>query len=371
MFCCLDHYYEYERTIWFQDWHPVRMQWNNIWSQKYSPYWEAAAKPRLKWLDDNWIEYETQFHLENNISLEYPGKLYKWREDVFPDVRVYDIKIWNILLEISPTISHNSTYRFPRKNDKPWKHPLYHVYTQKLAEANWYHCIQVFDFDDKTKIKQWLLWLIKWRKSINARIVKRISIKQWNEFCEKHHIQWKTSPITNVRYWLFRSDNDEPYAVMWFKFDNKERTLQRFACLTWYHVPYWAYRLFKQFIKDYNPDFVVSQSDCSKHNWWLYDSLWFERLWYTRSYRYAKAWWNPKHYERRTCQRNNMYKLPWFEAHPKWDPYYKEHKEKELMKLAWYACIYTAWLARHVRFKDDVSRSNYIKKHKDLLKDKR
>lgn len=372
MFCCLEHFYEYERTIWYPDWHPTKEQQKKIWSQIYSSYWDAGAKEWIKWLNDNWIEYKTQFSLDNNLWLEYPHKKYKERSDqCFPQNRVYDIKIWNILLEISPTVSHNSTYRYPRIKDKLWKHPLYHAYSQMLAEYNWYHCIQVFWFDDKKKIKEWLLWLIKWRKSINARIVKRISSNVWNKFCEENHLQWKTSQITNVRYWLFRRDSDDLYAVMWFKYENETWTLQRFACLKWYHIPYWAHRLFKQFIKDYNPDFVVSQSDCSKHNWKLYDSLWFERLWYTRDYWYSTVWWNPKHYQRRTCQRKSMYRLPWFENYPKWDIYYTQHSEPELMKAAWYAWLVTAWLCRHVWFKDKNIEEQYKKKHKNILKDKR
>lgn len=364
MFCCKQHYYRYEKEVWFPEWSPLWNQRQRIWDQEFTPFWQAAAKPRIKWLEDNWIEYETQFKLKNNIWLSYSNKRYKdWIWQSFPNIRRYDIKVWNLLIEISPTVSHNSTYWYPYNKKYIWQHPLYHTYTQMLAEANWYHCIQIFDFDDKNKIKSWLLWLIKWRKSINARIVKPITYKEWNEFCEQNHLQWKTSATTKVRYWLFRSDNDKPYAVMWFKFEKWDWTLQRFACLEWYHIPYWAHRLFKQFIKDYNPDYIISQSDSSKHNWKLYDSLWFERMWRTRDYwRYNIE--HKKYYRRRNCQKKKAYKLPWFEQHPKWDIYYSTHTEQEVMKDWWYVRLVTAWLISHVRFKNEEWKIKYLKSHK-------
>lgn len=364
MFCCKQHYYRYEKEVWFPEWSPLWNQRQRIWDQEFTPFWQAAAKPRIKWLKDNWIEYETQFKLKNNIWLSYSNKRYKdWIWQSFPSIRRYDIKVWNLLIEISPTVSHNSTYWYPYNKKYIWQHPLYHTYTQMLAEANWYHCVQIFDFDDKNKIKSWLLWLIKWRKSINARIVKPITYKEWNEFCEQNHLQWKTSATTKVRYWLFRSDNDKPYAVMWFKFEKWDWTLQRFACLEWYHIPYWAHRLFKQFIKDYNPDYIISQSDSSKHNWKLYDSLWFERMWRTRDYwRYNIE--HKKYYRRRNCQKKKAYKLPWFEQHPKWDIYYSTHTEQEVMKDWWYVRLVTAWLISHVRFKNEEWKIKYLKSHK-------
>ena len=367
LFCCKEHFYEYMKLWLYDESQPIVKQWNKIWSQEYSSYWEWAARERLSWLESEWIEYETQFKIDNNIWLQYSKTLYSKRSiEKFPKYRLYDIKVWNILIEISPTVTHNSTQKF-YKFTKPWIHPLYHSYSQILAEKNWYHLVQIFDYDNKNKIKKRLLWLIKWRTSINARIVKRIDKNIWNMFCEVNHLQWKTSNATNIWYWLFRKESDQPYAVMWFKCEKGVYTLQRFACAEWYHVPYWAQRMFKQFIKDYNPDYIISQSDCTKHNWRLYDMLWFEREWWQRDYRWIRLWNKPTCLWRRNCQKNNMYKLKWFETHPKWDEYYKSHTEHELMENAWYVWLVNAWQVKHVWFKNDTIKQEWLKtnKHSD------
>lgn len=62
----------------------------------------------------------------------------------------YDIKLedYNILIEINPTITHNSTEKCPWNSKYSVMDKNYHLNKTKLAEDNGYHCIHIFDWDN-------------------------------------------------------------------------------------------------------------------------------------------------------------------------------------------------------------------------------
>ena len=85
---------------------------------------KVISKPNLKYkdlLEELWYEVEMEFCL-------------CWYS--------YDIKIWNILIEINPTPFHNST-RNPLTKPKAKE---YHYNKCQCAIANWYKCIMVWDW---------------------------------------------------------------------------------------------------------------------------------------------------------------------------------------------------------------------------------
>ena len=56
----------------------------------------------------------------------------------------YDLKIWDVVIEINPFVYHNST-RFPYNKGNP-KPANYHQIRMQYALDNWYKCIMVWDW---------------------------------------------------------------------------------------------------------------------------------------------------------------------------------------------------------------------------------
>lgn len=86
--------------------------------------YKAISKPNLKYkklFEGLWYE----------VELEFPLLWYS-----------YDLKIWDILIEINPTPFHNSTWH-PLSEPKSKN---YHYDKYKCAIDNWYKCIMVWDW---------------------------------------------------------------------------------------------------------------------------------------------------------------------------------------------------------------------------------
>lgn len=308
-------------------WHLV-----DIFNWKYNK-WSRFSSEEKKWADffsENWIEYETQFKLETN----------DWK------IVFYDFKIWNKLIEINPTCTHNSTK--PYRN---WSKPLhykYHFHKTSVWELNWYHVINIFDWDDNNKVKAWLLGLLWKRKRRYWSDIKQISNSQWFEFCEHNHLQGWIS--CTVWYGLF--SKWELINVMWFTYmeSSDEWHLTRFASKEWEYIAHWAEKLFKHFIQIHSPRIVISFSDRTKHTWWLYSSLWFTTsLVESPNYRWVYKW---KNYWRTSCRKEMIHLLPWFKHKNKYkrnenDPYW-QRSEREIMSELWYVQVYNSWNRKHV-----------------------
>jgi hypothetical protein len=110
----------------------------------------------------------------------------------------YDLKIENVLIEINPTFSHNSTYSYgyvrgyttennPKSSD-------YHFNKWKLAKDNGYTLISIYDDMDERKILNVIRSKIgKNEIHIGARRceIKEITRKECSSFLWKYHIQNK------------------------------------------------------------------------------------------------------------------------------------------------------------------------------------
>lgn len=114
-------------------------------------------------LDNNNIEYEREFVL---------------------DRKIYDFKIENILIEINPAATHNSTWGIHNSSPLDKK---YHYEKTMLAKNNDYHCINIWDWDNVDKIIKLLIP----RPTLYARkcSVSEISLKESNLFLDKYHLQ--------------------------------------------------------------------------------------------------------------------------------------------------------------------------------------
>lgn len=194
----------------------------------------------------------------------------------------YDLHILNsdILIELNPTYTHNSTVGPIFGNNQ--KSPLnfdYHLSKTKLAQSNNYHCIHIFDWDDWFKVAS-LINPIKTRiYARNCKIVNDIPLDECKEFLNKYHLQ-NTCKGQSVRIGLYY----EGKLVQLMTFGkprynkNYQWELIRYCTHGDYSITGGSQRLFKYFIKNYNPESIISYCDNSKFNGNVYDTLGFNKI---------------------------------------------------------------------------------------------
>lgn len=213
----------------------------------------------------------------NNIShqLEFPIQN-----------RSYDFKIDNILLEINPYITHNSTwcpFGEPKSID-------YHFNKTKLAIDNKFRIINIWDWDDTDKIINSLTN----KETIYARncIIKEVSKKETKEFLNTYHFQNNCNG-QKIRIGLYY--DDELIELMTFgkpRYNKKfEWEILRLCSKFGYKVIGGSEKLFKYFINNYNPQSIISYCDNSKFKGDVYERLGFNLKNYGKP---TKHWYNPK-----------------------------------------------------------------------------
>lgn len=356
---CLEKYWtEFaSKTDWFRDevkqtclskyWVKYISQ-TKQWKDKYKQtclkkYWKTNYL-LTDWCKKPWViskENEKRaniIHEATWLNIEFEFTWIEWYS--------YDLKVWKFLFEIDPTVTHNSSKSF-LKHSSP-KDKYYHQKKSLAAEKGWYHCIHLFDWDDNNIVKDWIKWLLCWRKRLYHWEVRKVSSKEAIPFYDANHLQWKCWGWEH--YWLYV--NNQLINCMSFTCFNWEWQLVRFASLKWYRIAHWAEKLFKAFIAEHNPNYIVSFSDITKHSGWLYNALWFklEKINEPSYWRSNKTWTNV--YWRRECQKQNMHKLEWFDPNYKYlehkdDPFWQQ-TEKELMESHWYLRVFDSGMRKHV-----------------------
>lgn len=231
--------------------------------RKYS---SNNSKPNLKFasiLDTYNICYESEFILDN---------------------KSFDFKIGDILIEIDPIMTHNTTINiFNRKS------PIdrnYHFDKSKIAREHGYRCIHIFDWDDINKI----IKLLVIRETIYARkcIIKEVPIDNAIDFINKYHIQ--SYARDSIRLGLYY--NNDLVSIMTFgkpRYNkNYEYELIRYCSNK--NVIGGAKKLFKYFLDNYKPKSIISYCDNNKFIGNLYSKLGFIYL----NTKVSKHWYNPK-----------------------------------------------------------------------------
>lgn len=112
--------------------------------EKYgvSLYWELSDAKRPKYsVYSKPNEKFRKLLQQHNIAID--------KEEFYIKPRFYDFKVGDILIEINPSTTHNSTYNI--FNSEPLD-PLYHYNKTKLALDNGYKCICIWDWTDKEEI---------------------------------------------------------------------------------------------------------------------------------------------------------------------------------------------------------------------------
>lgn len=199
--------------------------------------------------------------------------------------RQYDFKVRNILIEINPFATHNSTWGIYGQEgiDK-----FYHLNKSALARSNGYRCIHVWDWDDSNKIVQ----LLVKRERIYARkcIIKELLKSECDSYLNKYHLQ-NTCNSQNIRLGLYYKE--ELVSVMTFgnpRYNKKyEYELLRFCSHK--QVIGGAEKLFSYFLQKYAPSSVISYCDNSKFIGNVYTKLNFKLI---SSGQPTKHWYNSK-----------------------------------------------------------------------------
>lgn len=210
-----------------------------------------------------------------SVEMEFPirGKQY--------DLHIKDT---NILIEINPTITHNSTKSYSEiaklEGRKTFPTPKsYHYDKWRLARDNGYEVISVFDWVNEERLLALILSKAKISKyKIGARQtqVKIIAKKEANEFLEKNHVLGSVRG-SKINIGLFFKE--ALVSVMSFGFPRKKQDCQyellRFANLEGYSIAGAASKLFSFFIENYNPESILTFSDNNLGNGSIYNFLGF------------------------------------------------------------------------------------------------
>lgn len=197
----------------------------------------------------NNLTYEREFHLES---------------------KSYDFKIDNILVEINPSVIHNSTWK--PFGDHKGLDSNYHFNKTLLAAKYNYRCIHIWDWDDKEKIIQSL----KPKKVIYARncLIKEVSEKDTNEFLDLYHFQ-NTCSRQLIRLGLFHENELVELMTFGKPRYNKNYEYELLRLCSKYKIVGGTEKLFKYFLDNYNPSSIISYCDNSKFKGDVYIRLGF------------------------------------------------------------------------------------------------
>jgi len=190
--------------------------------------------------------------------------------------KIYDLYIEsaNLLIELNPTVTHNSTMSFAclrnSCSDNCEKHSPFprnaHQEKAKIARENGYNLVQIFDWDDSEKIEKFLQAKLRkdsHRLSAHSCQVRTISQKEANKFLDVNHIQGSARNQTHC-YGLF-SKTDELLAVATFgksRFNRKyEYEWIRYAIKRDFHIHGASAKIFEFFKSDVDPQSIISYVD--------------------------------------------------------------------------------------------------------------
>ena len=184
----------------------------------------------------------------------------------------YDFKVGDTLIEINPYPTHNSTWApYGKPKDK-----LYHLNKAKVARANNYKCISVWDWDNPEKIVRSLTpKIVVYARE--CQIDNNISQKETDEFLNEYHFQG-TCRGQKFRIGLRDKDGNLLELMTFGKArynKNCEWELLRLCSKNNVSVVGGASKIFKEFVSTHKGS-IVSYCDLSKFDGNIYKQLGFE-----------------------------------------------------------------------------------------------
>lgn len=196
----------------------------------------------------------------------------------------YDIMVCNMLIEIDPTITHNSAMSvFHSSGAKPSD---YHLAKTEIARKHGFRCVHIFDWDDTEKILGMLKhYIVVYARSCELRKVPK---RDAEAFIEKYHLQGSCRG-QYLCYGLYY--NDELIEVMTFgkpRYNHKYTyELLRLCTAFGYRVVGGASKLFHKFTVDNPKCSVISYCNASKFTGDVYLKIGMKLAYTTKP---AKIW---------------------------------------------------------------------------------
>lgn len=190
--------------------------------------------------------------------------------EFYLDGKSFDIRIGDTLIELNPTVTHNS-YMSIFCGGKPLI-PEYHLNKTKIARNNGFRCIHIFNWDDADSILSLLIRKDKlYARKCEVRFVDEITA---NRFTEYNHIQGACRG-QKLNYGLYY--NDELVMIMTFgkpRYNSHyDYELLRLCSKRGLQVCGGASKLFSTFVKE-NPDAsVISYCNISKFSGDVYTKI--------------------------------------------------------------------------------------------------
>lgn len=247
--------------------------------EKYGVEWFCMTQEARKYSNDSKPNKEFAYILSSNaVNSEREFNIGKYS---------FDFKVGDFLIEINPTITHNSLLDIFK--NKP-KTKTYHLDKSNTAKEHGYICIHVWDWDDIDKIVN----MFKPKETLYARnlILKEVSKKECDEFLNSYHLQ-NTCKGQDIRYGLYK--DDLLVQIMTFgkpRYNkNYELELLRLCSHKDYKIVGGAEKLFKHILDIFKPESIISYCDNSKFNGDVYSKLGFAL---TNNISPSKHWYNIK-----------------------------------------------------------------------------
>lgn len=186
----------------------------------------------------------------------------------------YDLYLeqFNTLVEVNPTYTHNVIGNHWSKNgtDK-----YYHIEKSKLANSLGFKCIHIFDWDNPDKIAL----RFQHKKKVYARkcSIRTVDITKVNQFLNEYHLQ---GSCYGQKICLGLFYNDTLLQLMTFgnpRYNkNYQYELLRLCTSSDTIVVGGSERLFKHFLREYNPESVISYCDLAKFSGDVYERIGFK-----------------------------------------------------------------------------------------------
>ena len=188
--------------------------------------------------------------------------------------RQYDICIEDrkILIELDPTITHNSYFSIYDAHSTGLDMD-YHFNKSSLAEKHGYRCIHIFDWDDWSKIVD-ILKIPTMKYFARNLTLSCVSFQSCKQFEIENHLQ---NSCNNQIIRLGLYSGDKLIQIMTFgksRYNSKfEYELLRLCTLNSCVVIGGAKKLFYYFIQQYKPKSIISYCDKSKFSGDIYQHL--------------------------------------------------------------------------------------------------
>lgn len=223
------------------------------------------------WLTDNAKRSNGSKNSSYNIAFEQllTANNIEFKREVTIGRFIYDFQVGNYLIEVNPAATHNITWH-PYSDKGIDKN--YHKNKSQNAIDNGFRCIHIWEWDDCNKIIEQLL-LPKIRVYARDCVVKEVTLQETKEFITKHHLQGYAKD--SIRLGLYYKD--ALVSIMTFgkpRFSlTAEYELIRYCAEC--TVIGGAEKLFKHFVRSYQPLTIVSYCDTAKFEGNVYKKLGF------------------------------------------------------------------------------------------------